>query len=375
MRVLVAGGGTGGHFYPALAIIDGLRKREPKVRVAYVGTMRGIESRVLPAYPWVEFHPIRVRGFARHGLLELVRFGFWLVVAMIETLVVFARVRPQLVIGVGGYSSFPPVLIGALLGKVFPIRTAIHEQNAVAGMANRWLSRFVDLVMISYPESRRAFRRARRVVVTGNPIREEFLSETRCSQSYREFGLDPHRRTILVFGGSNGAAELTDEILGAKEAVAKKDGVQILLVTGGGTAMDAVRQDLEAAGVRNVVVRPYIERMATAFAISDLIVSRAGATTLAEITTCGKAAVLVPWREAADNHQWENARVLEREEACRLADERVMAEHGLVNLVLGLAGDDVALSKLAGNAGRLGQRSANALILGEIETLVRGARA
>ena len=124
-----------------------------------------------------------------------------------------------------------------------------------------------------------------------------------------------------------------------------------------------------------MVVRPYIERMGAAFAVADLIVARAGATTLAEITTCGKASVLVPWESAADNHQWENARVLEREDACELADGRVMVERGLVNLVLNLIGDEATLSRLAGNAGRLGQRHADSLILGEIETLVRGGRA
>jgi UDP-N-acetylglucosamine--N-acetylmuramyl-(pentapeptide) pyrophosphoryl-undecaprenol N-acetylglucosamine transferase len=375
MRVLIAGGGTGGHFYPALAMIDGLRARKSDVRVAYVGTRRGIEARILPSHAWVEFHPICARGYAREGLVERLRFFVSLFVGFVQTLVVFARFRPQLVIGVGGYSSFLPVLLGALLGRFLSIRTAIHEQNAVAGMANRWLSRWVDVVMTSYPESKAAFRRARRVVLTGNPVREEFLYASRSEESYAQFGLDPKRKTVLVFGGSNGSAELIEQVLMAKQELAGRDGVQVLLVTGEEGLARSVQEEFGASGVENVSVRAYIDKMAAAFAVADLIVARAGATTLAEITTCGKAAVLVPWREAVDNHQWENARVLEREEACQLADGRIMVEHGLVNLVLHLVEDEVALSRLAGNARRLGQRTAGSLIQGEIETLLRGARA
>jgi UDP-N-acetylglucosamine--N-acetylmuramyl-(pentapeptide) pyrophosphoryl-undecaprenol N-acetylglucosamine transferase len=262
-----------------------------------------------------------------------------------------------------------------MLGRVLPIRTAIHEQNAVPGLANRLLSRVVDVVLVSYPMAASAFPRARKVVVTGNPIRQEFLRERRCEAAYREFDLDPRRRTVLVFGGSNGSPELVDRILAAKADLARRDDLQVLLVTGGARSDDEVRRELREAGAANVQVRKYIDRMATAFAIADLIVARAGATTLAEITTCGKPAVLVPWRGAADDHQWQNARVLEKAEACRLADAQTTGKGELVNQILRLAGDDAALTRLAGNARRLGQRQANSLILGEIQTLVRGARA
>ncbi|MDD4903187.1 MAG: UDP-N-acetylglucosamine--N-acetylmuramyl-(pentapeptide) pyrophosphoryl-undecaprenol N-acetylglucosamine transferase [Candidatus Bipolaricaulis sp.] len=375
MRILIAGGGTGGHVYPAMALIQGLRQRLPEARVAYVGTRRGLEARAVREYPWVRFFAIHARGLDRDGRIPAARAGGWLAVSFVETLVLLFRLRPRVVVGVGGYSSFAPVFLSALLGRIFPIRTAIHEQNAVPGLANRWLSRFVDVVLVSYPMAAGTFPRARRVVVTGNPVREEFLRERRCDAAYREFGLDPRRRTVLVFGGSNGSPELVDQILGAKEALGRRSDLQLLLVTGGSRPEDDVRRELTAAGVENVQVRRYVDRMATAFAVADLIVARAGATTLAEITTCGKPAVLVPWRGAADDHQWENARVLERAEACRLADTRALGRGGLAGEILRLAQDDAALVRLGGNARRLGQRQANARILGEIQALVRGARA
>lgn len=375
MRVVVAGGGTGGHVYPAIAILDELRLAEPNVQVMYIGTRRGIESRVLRSKPWVRFVPIRARGRRPGARGDLVRVAFWLAVSLVETAIALLRFRPHVIVGVGGYSSFPPVLLGAIAGFVLPVRTVIHEQNAVAGLANRWLSRFVDLVLVSYPTSQGQFPRARRVVTTGNPIRQEFLSQVRAESGYRLFGLSPTKRTVLVFGGSNGSSDLVREVLDARRDLARRADVQVLLVTGSEAAAADARRELADESIANVAVRAYIEEMPTAFAIADLVVSRAGATTLAEITGCGKPSILVPWRGATDDHQLENARVLEREEACRLADDETMLRHELVRLVLDVVRDDEALARLGRNAQRMGQRQAGSLIRSEIQGLVRGAGA
>ncbi len=375
MKVLVAGGGTGGHFYPGLAILEGLRERHPNLKAVYVGTRSGIEGRILPAYPWIRFRPIRVRGFRRRGLLSDAMTILRLAVGMLEALWIFVRHRPEIVIGVGGYSSFPPVFLGAILGRLFRIRTVIHEQNVVAGLANRWLARVVDLVMVSFPQTKRSFPHARRLVVTGNPIREEFLHVVRSEAIYRRFGLDPERRTILVFGGSKGSTEMTEQILASKNAIRANDGLQVLLITGDESRAVAIRRELSASAVGNVVVESYVDRMGEAFAIADLVVCRAGATSLAEITACGKASVLVPWREATDDHQWKNARLLEAEEACAVADDEVIVERSLVRVIVGLIRDELTLERLAENAERLGKRGARAQILGEIQSMMRGARA
>jgi UDP-N-acetylglucosamine--N-acetylmuramyl-(pentapeptide) pyrophosphoryl-undecaprenol N-acetylglucosamine transferase len=375
MRILIAGGGTGGHFYPGLAILEGLRDGQPDAKYAYVGTRSGIEARVLPSYPWIRFYPIRVRGIARRGFLRNILPILCLLAGMLQTLWIFIRFRPQIVIGVGGYASFPPVFLGAVLGRVLGIRTMIHEQNVVAGLANRSLSRFVDLVLVSFPETERSFPHARRLVVAGNPIREEFLHVQRSDAIYRRFGLDPRRRTILVFGGSKGASEITEQIVSGKDIVRENDGLQVLLITGNRAVTDAIRRELEAAEVENVAVETYVERMGEAFAIADLVVCRAGATSLAEITACGKASVLIPWREAADDHQWENARWLQEEQACAVVDGEGIVARDLVRLIASLIRDELALERLAGNAGRLGKRGARARILGEIQSMMRGAGA
>jgi UDP-N-acetylglucosamine--N-acetylmuramyl-(pentapeptide) pyrophosphoryl-undecaprenol N-acetylglucosamine transferase len=374
MRILVAGGGTGGHFYPALAMCEGLRKRYSHAQFVYVGTQHGVEARVLPKYPWIRFHPISASGLSRTGIWRNVLAAAQLLLGFVQSLWLFIRFRPQLVIGVGGYASFAPVLLGAIAGRVLPIRTAIHEQNVIGGRANRWLSRFVDLVMLSFPQSERSFPKARKLVVTGNPIREEFLHVKRSPELYRAFNLDPNRRTILVFGGSKGAAEITEQVLYGKEAIAGNDALQILLITGDPVTEQAIQAELNDEGVENIVVRGYVHQMGAAFAIADLVVCRAGATSLAEITSCGKASVLVPWKESADDHQRKNAEIMREERACAVADEEVIVRHGLIDVILGQMADEFGLERLAGNARRLGQRSAETLILGEIRSLMREVR-
>jgi len=370
MRVLVAGGGTGGHFYPALTIVEGIRRRYPSATIGYVGTHTGIEAKVLPETPWVRFFPICVRGLHPRGGWRNVPVMLQLLLGFVQTLAVLARFRPDVVIGVGGHSSFPPVLLASILGRVLPIRTMIHEQNVIGGLANRWLSRFVDLVLISFEESKRSFPNAKRVVVSGNPIREEFLHVKRSDALYRSFGLDPKRRTILVFGGSRGAGEITEQILHGRHAIADIDGLQILLATGDPKTAETIRDAMADAAVANVVVTSYIEEMAAAFAIADLVVCRSGATSLAEITGCGKPSLLVPWRGAADDHQWKNARLLEAENACALADEEAIVRHELVDRILDLIQDEWTLAKLATNAARLGNRQAGSLIQSEIRALM-----
>ena len=374
MRILIAGGGTGGHFYPALAVMEEFAKCRREVELAYVGTRRGIEARILPSYPWISFFPIHVRGLQRGNVIQNLYAISLLVVSFVEMLIVILRFRPQIVIGMGGYASFPAVFLASLLGKIVPIRTVIHEQNAVAGLTNRILARFVDKVLISYPQTKDQLAVARNIVVTGNPIRSEFLLAKRTRAAYECFGLSPEKRTVLVFGGSNGSLALTNAIRKARSEIATHKDMQILLVTGGSIDTSVIESELAEAGITNIVVRNYIERMAEAFAIADLIVSRAGATTLAEITSCGKPAVLVPWGGATDGHQWENARVLNDEQACTIVGENNILDRRLTRLIEQMVKDEQGLNLMARNSMRMGSRHAASSMLGEIMVLVEGAR-
>ncbi len=375
MRVLVAGGGTGGHFYPALAVMEALASEEENLKLAYVGTRRGIEARILPSHPWIHFYPIHARGLGRGSPWRMLHALLLIPLALAEACVVFLRFRPRVVLGMGGYASFPAVLVGSLFGWIFPIRVLIHEQNVVPGLTNRLLAPLVDRVLVSYPQSIQYFPRARGVVTTGNPIRKEFLLAKRTDALYRAFNLVPGRFTVLVFGGSQGSRLLIDALLRAKESIGQNEEIQVLLVTGKVEDEAAIIDDLAQAGVKNVVVRPYIDRMGEAFVLADLVVSRAGATTLAEITSCGKPALLVPWSGAAGGHQWQNARYLEEEEACALAVEKDVAELGLGKLIDEIVKDKEELTRMARNSLRLGRPGAVASILGEIHTVARAREA
>ena len=375
MRVLIAGGGTGGHVYPALAITDALLRSEPTVTLAYVGTRRGLEARILPTNSAIRFFRIHARGLNRQRPLKTLWALLLLALGLTETLVVLLRFRPHVIIGMGGYASFPALLLGSLAGKVLPVRTLIHEQNVAAGLTNRLLGPFVDKVLISYPQSQRFFRRAKRVIVTGNPIRKEFHLARRSEALYRKFGLASRRRTVLVFGGSNGSRVFTDAVLRAKETIAENEALQVLLVTGKSGDERAVREELLRAGATNVVVCSYVDRMDEAFALADLIVCRAGASSLAEITSCGKPALLIPWDGAADGHQRENARVLEEQEACVLIEEKDFTKLSLAALIREIVEDKERLLRIGNNSMQLGRRQATMSFLGEITTLAREGRA
>ena len=374
MRVLVAGGGTGGHVYPALAILDELAQTVPGVELGYAGTGRGLEARLLPSISNVLFFKTSVRGLPC-GLpfLAKLRSAAALALALLQALVIVLRFRPDVVLGVGGYASFPVVFVSALLGQAMSTRTLIHEQNAVVGRANRVLAPWVDRVLVSFPSTVDDLPHAKRIVVTGNPVRQDRLGKEASRDAYRWFALDPDKRTVLVFGGSKGSAALTRAVLDLTAEFSDDREIQVLLVTGNEAAAEEARQRLRDSGARNFAVQAYIDQMGQAYAIADLVVSRAGATTLAEITSCGKPAVIVPWEGAADDHQVANAQFLERADACALIREAAILDGGLSQVIRELVHDPRRLVQMAANSRRLGRRQANEAVLGEVVGLFGGA--
>ena len=373
MRILIAGGGTGGHFYPALAVIEELIERRSGAKLAYIGTRRGIEARVLKEHPQVLFHAIKARGLKPGRPFSNIIALAYVALAVMQSAAFIIGFRPQVIIGMGGYASFAPILTGIILGRIIPIRTVLHEQNVIAGLANRILSRFVDRIFVSYEETALELGRRDRTVVTGNPIRKEFLLARRNESLYRKLGLDPDRRTVLVFGGSNGSATLNKAVLRAQSVMSQSRDVQVLLIVGNTDDGPAIKESLLKAGAGNVVVHRYIEKMGEAFAVADLIVCRAGATTIAEITSCGKPAILIPWQDAANGHQEANARILARENACRFVKEKDIQPLGLVTLIRRMLDDENLLEEMAGNSLRMGRRRATSTVLDEILALAREA--
>ncbi|MBP7402450.1 MAG: undecaprenyldiphospho-muramoylpentapeptide beta-N-acetylglucosaminyltransferase [Clostridia bacterium] len=303
--LLVAGGGTGGHIQPAIAIADAYAAANPDVEIRFCGTAKGMESTLVPAagYP---YHAVRASGFPRRLSAALWRAAADFVAGRRECARLIRTYRPFAVVGTGGYVCGP--LVSAAKKAGVPV--LLHEQNAYPGKANRYLSRGAHTVCISYEGTERYFGKAGDTLLTGNPVREVFF-RTRSEDARKSLGLADGDRMVLVLGGSQGAASITEAILAWSRA-GLPDRVRIVLMVGRKNFEGILR---EAAGLHGIDVRDYIQDVHVYMAAADLLVCRAGALTCAEIAALGKPSVLVPYPYAAGDHQTFNALAFEREGA------------------------------------------------------------
>ena len=374
MDVMIAGGGTGGHLFPGIALAQELRRRDPESRIVFVGTARGIEKRAVPqaGFP-LELLP--VSGLRRVGWLGLVKGLLRLPLSLWWAFGLVRRVKPQVAVSVGGYAAGPAVLAARLLG----VRCVVMEQNAIAGFTNRVLGRVAHRVFAALPL---AGVKSSKVSVVGNPVREDLISVR--GQPYT--AQDPLR--LLVFGGSLGARALNDATVGLVE-LARTEGFACAVrhQTGRGdlartlaaygalgiemTAADEAqgRYTAEAGGV-TVEVLPFIDDMARAYAESDLVVCRSGATTLAELTVCGRPSILVPFPFAVDDHQSQNARTLVARGAAELLPESELGAQVLLDRISGLRAEPGTLEAMAEAARRAGNPRAAQDIADSLAELV-----
>lgn len=307
MKVLIAGGGTGGHLYPALALADALKEKDDQAQVVFVGSEEGMEARIVPSRSFA-LRLLKVRSFSGRPSLRWFLSGFLLMVALIKSSLIIRQEKPDLVMGFGGYVS-APVLLCALLERK---RTAIHEQNVVPGRANRILAPFVNLVCLSFEESRVYFKRARKVVCTGNPVRFREKSPDR-DQARTQLGLDRRRFTVGVMGGSQGARSINAATLKVYERLRDRSDLQMIHITGRARfseVEDELSRIRKIEGGALYRIFPYMEEMNLFYQACDLVVARSGATTVAEISFFGLPAILIPYPYATQDHQRLNAEVL-----------------------------------------------------------------
>jgi UDP-N-acetylglucosamine--N-acetylmuramyl-(pentapeptide) pyrophosphoryl-undecaprenol N-acetylglucosamine transferase len=350
MKVIIAGGGTGGHIFPAIAIATELKNVVPDVKVTFVGTARGLEARIIPKEGY-DIRFIRSEGLVGKNIFGTVKSLFKIPLSFRDSYRLLNDIEPDLVLGVGGYSSGPVVMCAKMMG----IPTLIHEQNTLPGLANRVLGKFVDIVAVTYHESIKFFPQGK-TYLTGNPVRTEILKGDR-ERGYSNFGLDRNRFTIFVFGGSLGASSINravGEALVYLEPL--KDKIQFLHQTGEKDC-DSMKDAYYARQFRGTVI-PFAYEMADAYAVADLIISRAGATTLAELTTCGKAAVLVPYPHAAGNHQEINARKLWDMGSAQMILDRELNGKTLSDLIKHLLEEPDAIGEMERISKSLGSREA-----------------
>ena len=350
MRMLIAGGGTGGHLFPGLALAEEVKTRHPRNDVLFVGTSRGLETRIVPrnGFPLqlIEVGPLKRQGAlgTLRGLLRIPR-------ALWQSRRILRRFDPDVVVGVGGYASGPLVIAAWMMR----IPTAVQEQNALPGFTNRTLGRFARACFIAFEEARAAFP-PQRTHLLGNPIRRAFLDNYLHSKEPSE-----ERLSILVTGGSQGAHVLNLRVAEALESLAPALGGKLRVVhqTGEKDLEEMARryQALEKSGMQ-LKATAFIDDMAQAYAQTDLLVCRAGATTIAELTVCKKPAILVPFPYAADDHQTINARSLVKNGAAILLPEQELTGEKLAGELRALEGDRERLRRMARQSGLLGRPEA-----------------
>ncbi len=348
--MIIAGGGTGGHLFPGVAVAEALREQDVRHEVLFVGTERGLEKRVLPelGYPLATLDVEGIKGRSWRNSLQA---ALKIPKSMIQAYKITRDFSPDVVLGVGGYASGPAVLAAHLMG----IKTAIAEQNAIPGVTNRILANFVDRIFLSFPDRDGEFP-ARKSMVTGNPIRAAFAAAAAATR--REPG---EAFRLLVFGGSQGAHALNTAMLAAAALLEDlRETVRISHQTGAKDVPE-VRAGYEKLGI-NATVHPFIMDMARAYREADLLICRAGATSVAEITAMGKAAILIPFPFAIHDHQTKNAEVLVRAEAALMIPERELTGARLARAIRELAASPERVAAMSARSRDLGRPQAAAEI-------------
>ena len=371
--VLIAGGGTGGHVFPAIAIADALRAKVPELAISFVGAKGKIEMEKVPKAGYA-IEGLWISGFHRKLTLRNLLFPVKLLSSLVKAYGILRRRRPQVVVGVGGYASGPILEVATRMG----IPTLIQEQNSWPGITNRLLAKKVDRICVAYPETERFFPKAR-MVVTGNPIRQAIRppgppkgeeAAARRAEGMRHFGLDPNKQTVFLFGGSLGAASLNRAVAAQTALLRERQDVQLLWQTG--KLYSEQYAAGETAQLPNVHATAFVDRMDLAYAAADVVIGRAGAGTISELCLVGKAALLVPSPNVAEDHQTANARSLAEREAAVLLPDAEAAER-MLPLALELLADAPRRENLGRNIRTFARPNAAETIANEVLALLHTA--
>ncbi|MBI4688108.1 MAG: undecaprenyldiphospho-muramoylpentapeptide beta-N-acetylglucosaminyltransferase [Nitrospirae bacterium] len=366
MKIIIAGGGTGGHVFPGIAVAQELKRIYENINIVFVGTAQGIESRVVPKEGF-DIRLINIEGIVGKGVLRRFRSALKIPASLNSSRSIIKSIKPDLVFGVGGYSSGPVLLMAYLMG----IPTMIHEQNSVPGLTNKILSKFVDIIAVTYQESLSFFPKGR-TYLTGNPVRQDIIKGNK-TRGCEVFDLEKGLFTVFVFGGSLGASSINRAMSEALMYLGEfKDKIQFIHQTGE-KDLDDVREFYRSKGFMGAVI-PFAHNMADAYAAADLIISRAGATTLAEVTACGKAAILIPYPYAAARHQELNARKLWDMGAAQMILESELNGKTLSQLVIHLFENPDAVSEMERVSKTLGRPDAAQRIVELMKGLVKNKK-
>lgn len=348
LKVIISGGGTGGHIYPGISLAYEIKERDINNDILFVGTERGLESKLVPREGF-EIIKIKARGIKRKICFENLTAIVIFLISLFQSYKIVKKYKPDIVFGTGGYVSGSVVLMAAILG----IPTFIHEQNVIPGITNKFLSRITRATFLSFNQSKEYFNNKAKLIFTGNPIRFKNIKQN-TDREYKKFNLDSLKKTILVLGGSKGAASINSAVLKGIDLIEDviKNSWQVLLISG----HDDYDNIMEIVGEDNKIlsIEPYLYDIEKAYSLADLVICRAGATTLAEIGAYGLPAILIPYPYATQDHQGINAKIFEREGAAISILEKDLSGEKLGQVLLDLLKNKNQLETMAKKSRELG---------------------
>ena len=355
MKIIIAGGGTGGHIFPALAIANALKERYAAIEILFVGAKGKMEMEKIPVAGY-KIVGLDIAGYNRSSLIKNISLPVKLVASFLQVRKILKGFKPDAVIGVGGYSSFP-VLRSAQSMK---IPTFIHESNSLPGKSNIMLGKRATEIFVP-SEGMEKYFPAEKIKITGNPVRKVFLQNISREDALKFFGLQPEMKTVFVMGGSLGAKSI-NETIEENIDLFKKNNLQLIWQTGKNFAAQAAKAEEERT---NIWSNAFIDKMENAYAAADVVISRSGAMTVAELCVVGKPAIFVPYPFAAEDHQTVNASVLVNKKAALMVPD-AKAKSELFPCLLQLVNDDQQMKELKENISKLGNVNADEVIATEI---------
>ena len=359
MKVVVSAGGTGGHIYPALAVLEKLKKEDKKLEVLYIGTTTRIESEIIPKRG-LDYIGLDIYGFSKNIFRDIKNI-FLINKSYNKCLKVLKEFKPDMVLGFGGYVTYP-VLKAA---KKLKIKTFLHEQNSIVGKTNKFLSKDIDLVAVSFLSTLNKFPKAKKVIYSGNPCGENALTTKEIKKS--EVGLDNKKKLVIVVAGSLGSSSMNEKL---KEflRLSKKSDYQVLYITGKNHYEDFIK------GTRfgsNIKVVPYLDNLAGLMRNCDLMITRAGASTISEILALNLPAIFIPSPYVAGNHQYYNALEIVKNNAGFMIEEENLKGGDLFNMVTELLNDKQKYEIMKMNLKNLGKTDSSDIIVHEIKELIK----
>lgn len=348
-RAFITGGGTGGHVYPAIAIYEELLKFIPKEDIFYIGNPKNLEKRVSDQYD-INFLDVSVFGMPRAFTLKFISWTFKLFISILHSIHYVLKYKPSFIVGTGGYVSFPVLIAGVILG----VPCFVHDSDAYPGIVSRFIAPFTKCVFLAFEDAKKRIK-ASRIIVNGNPLRN-FNTGFSKKQAIEKLGLDPDKKTLFVMGGSQGAKTINRAVLALSEELTSKYNLQIIHQTGVKNYEEA--KNLLPGGLSGYILKPYFDDMSIPYSACDFVIARSGSISLSELNNCGLGAILVPYPHAAANHQFYNAKAIEKQCAAIVLEDKNCTAENLLEIILSVVQNEEKLRQMSENSAKLARPNA-----------------